>query len=267
MRRVGRVALRRLSHQRSHQASHQHRPEDAPARVVACLLLIAAVVGMLASPPQPAEAADGDPESAAQQMTEAVRWARQSRVAAAEQVAGWRRIEAAVQAGEQARIDVDTARRERAERAARDAVRSALPGCDTGSMASFPNGEWPEAGLCELPGGGHRLRPDAAEAYVRLSFAFAQAFGGPPCLTDSYRSYAEQRRVARSKPGLAARAGTSTHGDGEAVDLCGGAEVYGSPVHVWLREHGPRFGWDNPDWARAEGSRPEPWHWEYVRAP
>jgi hypothetical protein len=257
--RAVRVALRRRS--------HECRLEDAPARVVACLLLITALVGMLSSPTQAAEASEAEgasTQSAAEQVTEAMEWAQRSRIAAEEQVAAGRRVSAAVHAGEQARVAVDTARRERVERAARDAVRSALPGCDIEAIASFPNGEWPASALCGLPGGGHSLRPDAAEAYVRLSFSYAAAFGGPPCLTDSYRSYAQQRRVARTKPGLAARAGTSTHGDGQAVDLCGGAEVYGSPVHVWLRENGPRFGWDNPDWARAEGSRPEPWHWEYT---
>jgi D-alanyl-D-alanine carboxypeptidase len=255
VRRAVRVTLRRLSHLR--------RP-DASAPVVAYLLLITAVVGMLSSQIGAAVAADLKSESAAEQVMEAVQWAQESRAAAAEQVAAGRRVEAAVHAGERARVAVDAARRERAERAARDAVRSALPGCEPGVTATFPNGQWPVSALCELPGGGHRLHPDAAEAYVRLSFAFAAAFGGPPCLTDSYRSYAEQRQVARTKPGLAARAGTSSHGDGQAVDLCGGAEVYGSPVHVWLRENGPRFGWDNPDWARADGDRPEPWHWEYT---
>ena len=258
MRRAVRVALRRLR--------HGCRLEDAAARVVACLLLITAVVGMLSSPTASAEAAETagiSPQSAVEQVTEAMQWAQRSRAEVEEQVAAGRRVAAAVHAGEQARVAVDTARRERAERAARDAVRSALPGCELGAIATYPNGEWPASALCGLPGGGHSLRPDAAEAFVRLSFSFVAAFGGPPCLTDSYRSYGEQRRVARTKPGLAARAGTSTHGDGEAVDLCGGAEVFGSPVHVWLREHGPRFGWDNPDWARADGSRPEPWHWEY----
>ena len=259
MHRAVRVALRRLSHERWH--------EDAAARVVACLLLITAVVGMLSSPTASAEAAETagiSAQSAAEQVTEAMEWAQRSRAEVEAQIAAGRRVAAAVHAGEQARVAVDTARRERVERAARDAVRSALPGCALEATATHPNGEWPASALCELPGGGHSLRPDAAEAYVRLSFSFAAAFGGPPCLTDSYRSYAEQRRVARTKPRLAARAGTSTHGDGQAVDLCGGAEVYGSPVHVWLRENGPRFGWDNPDWARAEGSRPEPWHWEYT---
>ena len=25
----------------------------------------------------------------------------------------------------------------------------------------------------------------------------------------------------------------------------------------------PAYGWDNPEWARAGGSKNEPWHWEY----
>ena len=190
--------------------------------------------------------------------------ADQARAAAVERVAAEQRVVAAVRVGEQARAAVDTARRERVERAARDAVRSALPGCDTLAPATtFPNGRWPESALCGLPGGGHFLRPDAAAGYVRLSFFYAQVFGGSPCLTDSYRSLAGQRSVAARKPRLAARAGTSSHGEGIALDLCGGAEAYGTAQHTWLRENGPRFGWDNPEWARAEGARPEPWHWEY----
>ncbi len=249
MRRAGRAVLT--------LARRRHRVR---VRVAACLLLVTAVVVLPAGPSLHAEAAD----LRAQPAATAAELAEQARIAAAERAVAAQRVAAAVNAGAQARVAVETARRERAERAARDAVRSALPGCDPEAPATFPNGQWPATSLCGLPGGGHSLRPDAAAAYVRLSFAFAAAFGAPPCLTDSYRSYAQQRQVARSKPQLAAPAGTSAHGDGQAVDLCGGAEVYGSPVHLWLREHGPKFGWDNPDWARQDGSRPEPWHWEYT---
>jgi hypothetical protein len=246
------------------------RVRKVPVRVVACLMMITVAAGMLATPTVVAQAADVGPEAAAQQaaaqqVTEAVRWAQESRASAAAQLAAGYRVAAAIEAGQRARESANTARRERAERATRDAVRSALPGCDTAApVATFGNGQWPDTALCALPGGGHFLRPQAAEAFVRLSFDYARVFGGPPCLTDSYRSLAGQRRVARTKPRLAARAGTSTHGDGVAVDLCGGAESYGTPQYGWLREHGPRYGWDNPDWARAEGSRPEAWHWEYT---
>jgi LAS superfamily LD-carboxypeptidase LdcB len=28
--------------------------------------------------------------------------------------------------------------------------------------------------------------------------------------------------------------------------------------------HAEEYGWTLPDWARTTGSKPEPWHWEYV---
>ena len=86
------------------------------------------------------------------------------------------------------------------------------------------------------------------------------------CITDSYRSYAAQQTLYALKPGLAAVPGTSSHGWGVALDLCGGIESYDSAAHQWLSQHGPRYGWTNPPWARRFGTLPEPWHWEYVRA-
>ena len=58
--------------------------------------------------------------------------------------------------------------------------------------------------------------------------------------------------------------GTSRHGVGLAVDLCGGVEDFGSSVHHWLRQNAPLYGWYHPSWASAGGSLPEPWHWEYA---
>ena len=68
-------------------------------------------------------------------------------------------------------------------------------------------------------------------------------------------------------PELAAPPGVSDHGWGTAADLCGGVQDAGSAEHAWMAQHGPEHGWDQPGWARAEGSRPEPWHWEYVHSP
>jgi hypothetical protein len=28
-------------------------------------------------------------------------------------------------------------------------------------------------------------------------------------------------------------------------------------------ENAGRFGWRNPDWAQADGRKPEAWHWEF----
>ena len=97
-----------------------------------------------------------------------------------------------------------------------------------------------------------------------MNRAFARRFSTDICITDSYRSYEEQAWLYANKPGLAAVPGTSNHGWGVAVDLCGGVESYDSLRHQWLRRHGARYGWVNPPWAQQFGTLPEPWHWEYV---
>ena len=132
---------------------------------------------------------------------------------------------------------------------------------------AYPNGELPDTALCDAtPGGGQRLACDAAVAYRLLGAAYAATFGADLCITDSYRSLAGQQRAHVAKPSLTATPGTSVHGQGRAVDLCGGVERFGTPENTWLTEHGPRFGWVHPAWAAAGGSRPEPWHFEYVGA-
>jgi LAS superfamily LD-carboxypeptidase LdcB len=101
---------------------------------------------------------------------------------------------------------------------------------------------------------------------VLLSALAKQTFGEGLCIGGGYRSYAEQARLHAMKPGLAVRAGTSNHGFGTAVDFCAAAASEGSRVHQWLHRVGPRYGWIHPSWARPGGSRPEAWHFEYVRA-
>lgn len=131
------------------------------------------------------------------------------------------------------------------------------------TYGSYPNGLIPAEALCPLSIRGHMLRADAALAFERLALAYRQAFGGSPCLTDSYRSYAEQVRVYQDKPSLAAVPGTSNHGWGLAVDLCGGLQSFNTPQQSWMRTNAGRYGWYHPGWAGRGGSRPEPWHWEY----
>ena len=159
---------------------------------------------------------------------------------------------------------------DRRQRSSRSDSRTALPawlaGCKSRDLAqNHQNGQLPRGELCELPPSSQLLHPDAARDWWRLNRQYRLRFGQPLCVTDSYRSYEAQSRLFAVKPGLAAIPGTSNHGWGVAVDLCGGIEDFGSPTHQWLREHGPKFGWDNPGWARPDGSRPEPWHWEYDR--
>ncbi|MCW2791802.1 MAG: peptidase, partial [Nocardioides sp.] len=128
---------------------------------------------------------------------------------------------------------------------------------------AFTNGEAPTQALCTAtPDGAQLLRCDAAVAYRLLADAFEGSTGTPLCITDSYRSRLGQERVFAAKPHLAASPGTSVHGWGRAVDLCGGVERFGTAENTWLLAHGPAFGWNHPSWAAAGGSRPEPWHFE-----
>ncbi|WP_249382850.1 D-alanyl-D-alanine carboxypeptidase family protein [Actinotalea sp. K2] len=146
----------------------------------------------------------------------------------------------------------------------RSVERDPLPGCDGEPRSTGSNGQIPSSDLCQLWDPAHSLRGDAAVAISELNLGYRAAFGRDLCLTDSYRTLASQRRLASTKPGLAATPGRSNHGWGLAVDLCG-SEHRTTATWNWLNENAPVYGWDNPNWARRGGSGPyEPWHWEYV---
>ncbi|MGY1807501.1 D-alanyl-D-alanine carboxypeptidase family protein [Blastococcus sp. SYSU D00669] len=132
------------------------------------------------------------------------------------------------------------------------------------SWGGYPNGLIPPSALCPIGVGGHSLRCDAAAAWKAMSTAFAGTFGTPICITDSYRTYASQVRLYGQKPALAAVPGTSNHGWGLAVDLCGGIESFGTPQYAWMVANAGRFGWLHPTWADPGNGREEPWHWEYA---
>jgi len=139
---------------------------------------------------------------------------------------------------------------------------SSCRGLDT---SAFSNGAIPPSALCPLWGApGHLLRADAAAGFERLAKAFAAEFGTPLCVTDSYRTLASQIRVYAEKPTLAARPGTSNHGWGTALDLCGGIQSFGTTEHAWMLTHAPLYGWFHPSWAEPDGPKPEPWHWEFA---
>lgn len=109
-------------------------------------------------------------------------------------------------------------------------------------------------------GGGHILRGDAAEAYLNMQLA-ASREGITWSVTDSYRDYATQVRLAQEKGlysqgGLAATPGTSNHGLGLAVDLGSGANEFGTPQNDWLQANAGRFGFKTIP--------REPWHWEFA---
>jgi cell wall-associated NlpC family hydrolase len=132
------------------------------------------------------------------------------------------------------------------------------------AWGGYPNGLIPPSAMCPLGPAGHSLRCDAAAAYRAMSAAFAGAFGSPICITDSYRTYSSQVRLYGQKPALAAVPGTSNHGWGLAVDLCGGIERFGTAQYDWMKANSGRFGFLHPDWAEPGNGREEPWHWEFA---
>lgn len=126
----------------------------------------------------------------------------------------------------------------------------------------YTNGQLPDSALCALPQEGHRLRCDAVPSFLAMNAAYKAHFGHDMCITDSYRSYAEQVDVKARKPGLAATPGTSNHGWGLAIDFCDDIEDFGSAQHQWMQDNSKKFSWWHPDWAEQDGSKPEAWHWE-----
>ncbi|MFC6508546.1 D-alanyl-D-alanine carboxypeptidase family protein [Promicromonospora citrea] len=154
------------------------------------------------------------------------------------------------------------AEKRKAAKAARAAERKAAAMAE--AAKGYGNGEIPSDVLCSVSfAHGERLRCDAAAALEKLNRGFRDAFGRNFDLTDGYRSYGEQIAVASARGGLAAVPGTSNHGFGQAVDLSGGIESFGTAEHAWMVAHADRYGWRHPGWAQAGGSKPEPWHWEY----
>lgn len=102
------------------------------------------------------------------------------------------------------------------------------------------------------------LREDAA-----LQYEVAKSHGLPEgCVNDAGRTHAEQKKMyddwvrgGRKNPPSVARPGTSLHETGIAIDLA-------EPARSWMHEHGAKFGFINPDWAKRPGTF-EPWHFEF----
>lgn len=133
-----------------------------------------------------------------------------------------------------------------------------------GAWGGYPNGMIPSSALCAIGVSSHTLRCDAAQAFVAMSRAYTDEFGDGLCVTDSYRTFDAQVDLYHRKPALAAVPGTSNHGWGLALDMCGGVQSFGTAEFRWMAENAPEFGWIHPNWARQGGGREEPWHWEYV---
>lgn len=136
--------------------------------------------------------------------------------------------------------------------------------CGKGAK-NYPNGRFPGSALCPLYAAPDEGLPrEPAMAFNAMSHAYEEQTGSPLCVTDAYRSLPEQVAVKLASPKLAATPGTSQHGLGLAVDLCGGVQSFASPAHLWMQRHAPLYGWFLPAWAEPTGVLPEPWHWEFA---
>ena len=137
--------------------------------------------------------------------------------------------------------------------------------CGKDDPANYANGQLPASALCPLfAAPDQSLRREAALAFNAMSNAYQQQTGSALCVADSYRSYVEQVAIKLERPGLAATPGTSQHGLGLALDLCGGVQNFSAPAHLWMQRNAPLYGWFHPGWAEPSGVLPEPWHWEFA---
>jgi hypothetical protein len=131
-------------------------------------------------------------------------------------------------------------------------------------MTEYANGEIPLSELRETVIGGH-LRRSASIDADSMALAFATDFHRSLRATDTYRPIEDQWELWNGpKHDLAAYPGTSVHGEGRAVDFASNIPVHTSAEHKWMDENAGRYGFVNPDWAKAP-TRFEPWHWEHVR--
>lgn len=128
------------------------------------------------------------------------------------------------------------------------------------------NGNLPSSELKELSWNGIQVANSAAPMLELLNNAFRARFGRNLSVTDGYRSFRQQQVTKALKGGLAAVPGTSNHGLGLAVDLGGGINSFDTAEYQWMLVNAGKWGWVNPTWAQRGGSKPEPWHWEFVGA-
>jgi zinc D-Ala-D-Ala carboxypeptidase len=122
-------------------------------------------------------------------------------------------------------------------------------------LAAYGNGKVPASALEQVGDTRQKLWAPAAESLTKM-MAAAKKDGVHIGISDSYRPYAEQVDLARTKGlysqgGLAAKPGTSEHGWGMAADLDLNAKA-----SSWMKQHGGEYGFVN-------NVPRESWHWAY----
>lgn len=136
------------------------------------------------------------------------------------------------------------------------------------NLSTSKNGKLSNAELKSIGHGGHRLEPNAANAFLEMEKAANDA-GITFNVTDSYRPFSVQNAIFDwdyyNKTGInrkkgtakisAAVPGTSNHGWGKAID------VFPTEAQTWIKTNGEQYGWS---WAEGR-SVGEPWHFTYIK--
>lgn len=138
------------------------------------------------------------------------------------------------------------------------AVRNSVGGSlySKGMWGGYSNGNIPASAMRRSSGA--LLRGDASQAFDQMNTAYRSQFGRDISVTDSYRNYAQQVSLKRTKGKLAATPGRSNHGKGLALDLGGGINSNGTAQHRWVEANASRYGFNKP-------MSYEPWHWEFIK--
>ena len=231
----------------------------------------AAATAALLAPPAPAVPAPAPvgavPEGLDLDVT-------QQMVATAQHIAA---LSAEVQAVADANIAAAEAARVAAEEAAASAAAAkASARARTAEVArkvrlaeESANGAISRDALCGVSfDSGALLRCDAARPLEELNKAFRAHFGRNLDVSSSYRDFATQVLTKQLRGGLASAPGKSNHGRGLAVDFggFGGGGQFDLPTYLWMKQHGPDYGWYHPPYMEPGGAGPfEPWHWEFGR--
>jgi len=119
----------------------------------------------------------------------------------------------------------------------------------------------------DFDGLGHYLQTSAAISLRAFATEFERTFGVSFTISEAFRDLPTQNYFwnlyKSGKGNPAAVPGTSTHGQGLAVDI--NSWVYGNSSntdrHRWLVANAPRFGWS---WELVGKPSGEPWHFNYV---
>lgn len=136
------------------------------------------------------------------------------------------------------------------------------------------NGMLPADMMSKATGGGKhkpKILTELVPSYEALCVEFRKAFPNKNLSGSGYRTYEAQLELKVKKPKLAAKAGTSNHGWGQAIDVHyytddGKKHELGwGREYQWLFKNAPAIGWKHPNWAQINGSKPEPWHWEATK--